>query len=237
MRRYARRRTLILVAFAAALGAEALAQGSPTPQERVAALKQWLKASRERLHAYQWIETTVITQGGEEKSRRQNTCYYGVDGTLQKVPVAGATEAEASGGPLRKRIAAHEKKETEGYLEEAAALVHGYIPPDPMRIQQAVDGGRLAVNMLEPGRRVRLDFKDYLKPGDVLGVEIEVPTNRLLGIHVSSYLDDPKDAVELDVAMGELPDGTIYTKRSTLTAPAKDVTVTVENTGYRKNES
>jgi hypothetical protein len=45
---------------------------------------------------------------------------------------------------------------------------------------------------------VRLDFGSYLKSGDVLGIEIELPTNRLLGMHVSSYLDDRSDEVDLE---------------------------------------
>ena len=213
----------------------------PTPQQRVAMLREWLQASKAQMRSYQWIETTVITRDGKESSRKQNTCYYGVDGRLQKVPVAGGTE-ESPGGPpgilplgrLRERIAEHEDEKVAKYLSDAEALVHAYIPPDPDRLQQTVGAGRLSVNMLEPGRRVGLDFKDYLKAGDVLGVEIEVPTNRLLGMHVSTYLDDPKDAINLDVEMGVLPDLTIYIARSKLAAPAKDVTVTVENSGYRR---
>ena len=53
-------------------------------------LKQWLQASQAQLRAYEWIETTVVAKGGEEKSRSQNRCYYGVDGKLQKVPVASS---------------------------------------------------------------------------------------------------------------------------------------------------
>jgi hypothetical protein len=259
MKGYVRAFAAALVAIAAGVGADggfsasaeptqhdarvaqAAPQAQPTPEQRVAMLKQWLQASQAQLRGYQWIESTVISRGGEEKSRKQNTCYYGVDGSLQKVPVAGASEGGSGGPPgilppgrLLKRAAEHKEKGMEEYMSNAAALVHSYIPPDPARIQQAVGGGRMAVNIVEPARRVRLDFKDYQKPGDVLGVEIELPTNRLLGIHVSTYLDGPKDAIDLDVAMGVLPDGTIYTARSTLVAPAKDVTVTIENTGYRR---
>jgi hypothetical protein len=33
--------------------------------------------------------------------------------------------------------------------------------------------------------------------------------------------------------MGLLPDGTIFSQRSALAAPAKDITVAIENTGHR----
>jgi len=77
------------------------AQGQPpphqTPQQRVATLKEWTQASQAHLRAYEWIETTVVAKGGEEKSRTQNSCYYGVDGKLQKVPVAASGSESESG--------------------------------------------------------------------------------------------------------------------------------------------
>ncbi len=213
----------------------------PTPQQRVAMLKQWLAASQTQLRAYEWIETTVISKGGEEKARKQNSCYYGVDGKLQKVPVAGGTSQEEShSGPmlpparLLAKASAHKKEEMVEYMKQAKALIDSYIPPDPDRIQKVVNAGNMAVNMIAPGQRVRLDFKNYLKSGDVLSVDIELTTNRLLGVAVSSYIEKPSDAVSLNVSMGVLPDGTIYTAHSTLNAAAKDVTVVVDNTGHRR---
>lgn len=230
-------RFLFVASFAAAgAAAQPAPAGSPppTPQQRVAMLKQWLDASQAQLRGYEWIETTTVTKGGEEKSHKQNTVYYGADGKLQKVPLAGATEASAPRGPIRGRIAANKKEELTDYMQSAAELIHSYIPPTPDRIQQAVNAGKLSVNMTQPGRQVRLEFKDYLKTGDLLGIDVELPTNRLLGMNVSSYLDTPKDAVQMNVTMSVLSDGTIYTEKSVLDAPAKGIAVTVENSGYRR---
>jgi hypothetical protein len=208
------------------------AQPAPTPQQRVAMLKQWLQASQAQIRGYEWIETTVIAKGGEEKSRKQNSCYYGVDGALQKVPLASDAEADSGPrGPLRKRIAASKKEEVTDYMQSAAALIHEYVPPDANRIQQAVNSGTFSVS--PSAGRARLTFKSYLKPNDELNVDVELPTNRLIGLSVASYLEDAKDAVHLDVEMGLLPDGTIFAHRSTLAAPAKDITVVIENTGHR----
>jgi hypothetical protein len=217
-------------------GAQAQAPAQPTPKERVAMLKQSLQTSQKQLRAYEWIETTVVAKDGEEKSRSQNRCYYGLDGKLQKVPVGGSSSEDDSGRHrrgLRARIAEEKKEEMTEYMKSAAALVHSYVPPDPGRIQQCVNAGKLALNPVDPGRRVRLDFHDYIKAGDVVGIEIELPSNRLLGLQVSSYLDSPEDAVVLKVEMGVLPDGTVYSSRTTLDAKAKEMTVTVENSGYR----
>jgi hypothetical protein len=209
---------------------------APTPQQRVAMLKQWLQASQAQLRTYEWIETTTVSKDGEVKSKKVNQVYYGADGALQKIPVPDASSPppKTPRGPLRKHAAEQAKEGMTDYMQSAVALVHSYLPPDPNRIQQSANSGKMAVNMVVPGQQIRLDFHDYLKAGDVLGIGIEVTTNRLLGMQVSSYLDSQSDAVKLDVAEGVLADGTIYTAKTTLNAPAKGLTVVVENTGYRK---
>ena len=227
---------LLAAWLALVLGATTWAADPPaqTPQQRAANLQQWLKASQVQLRGYEWIETTVVAKGGEEKSRKQQRCYYGADGTLQKLPIEQGDADTGRDGRLGRRVKEAAREEMTDYMQKAVQLVHAYVPPDAARIQQAAAAGKVSVDVLEPGRRVRLVFKDYLKPGDQLATEIELPTNRLLGINVQSYLDAPSDAVLLDADLGLLPDGTIYTARTVLEAKAKDLTVTVENTGYRK---
>ena len=170
---------------------------------------------------------------GEQKSKTEQRCYYGADGKLQKLPISSES-GSAPSGPLKKKVAERKKEELTAYMKQAVELVHAYLPPDPARIQQAVNTGRLAVTPLDGGRRVRLQFRDYLKAGDTLAVEIDNATNRLIGMQVSSYLQDNADVVLLNVGMGVLQDGTIYTARTQLDAKAKDLAVIVENTGYRR---
>ena len=74
------------VLLSLAMQASVVAQ-TPAPQERIAAIKQSLQESQARLRSYEWIETTVVSLKGEEKSRKQNRCYYGAEGKVQKVSV------------------------------------------------------------------------------------------------------------------------------------------------------
>lgn len=225
------------------------AQGQPapqtqqppqTPQQRAALLKQWLQYSENQIRAYEWTETTVVSKDGQEKSRTVKRCYYGADGKLQKVVLQKTPEKE--GGPpgvlpigrLVKKAAESKKEEMTEYMKNAAELVHQYIPPAPGLIQQSIDKGKMGMQMLEPNRRVRLTFGDFLKPGDSLGIEIELPSNRLLAMSVASYLDTPAEAVAMNVTMSVFQDGTIYAARSVLDAKAKGLSVTVENSGHRR---
>jgi hypothetical protein len=221
-----------LTLLLAALALPGLAQ-QPTAAERAAMLKATMAASQAVLKQYEWIETTVVSLKGEEKSRKQERCYYGADGGLQKIEVSESPEPKNKGG-LRGRIAAKKKEELTDYMKSAVALVKTYVPPNPARIQAAKEAGNVSIEVLEPGKRARLNFRNYEKPGDNLGVEVDLVSNRPLGVKVSTYLDDATDAVTLDVRMGQLDDGTTYSKDITLDAKAKKLTVTVQNSGYRK---
>jgi hypothetical protein len=205
----------------------------PSVQERVAVLKATFAASQANLRQYEWIETTVVSLNGEEKSRKQQRCYYGADGVLQKVLVDASPPPPTKPG-LRGRIIANKTAELTDYMKSAVSLVKSYLPPDPARIQASQDAGKVSIQVLDPGKRAQVNFHDYQKPGDNLAVVINLANNVVAGIGVSSYLDSATDVVTLDAKMGQLNDGTIYTSDITLNAAAKNLTVTVQNTGYRK---
>jgi hypothetical protein len=209
------------------------AKAQQSVPDRVAAIKASLGTSQAVLKQYEWVETTVVSYKGEQKSRKQERCYHGADGGLTKVPLAAPPPPEKKRG-LRGKIAENKKEEMTDYMQQAVALVKTYVPPNPLKIQAAKDAGRVSVDILEPGKRVRVNFRDYEKQGDTLGVEVDVTNNRLLGLTVKTYLDGPKDAVSLAAKMGTLNDGTTYAAAITLDAPAKKINVAVDNSGYRK---
>ena len=227
-----KRNTILTVLLLAALALPGFAQ-QPTAAERAAMLKATMAASQAVLRQYEWIETTVVSLKGDEKSRKQERCYYGADGGVQKVEINASPEPKKKRG-LRGKIAEKKKEQLTDYMKSAVSLVKTYVPPNPAKIQAAKDAGKVSIDLLEPGKRARLNFRDYQKPGDNLGVEVDLVSNRPLGMKVSTYLEDAKDAVTLDVRMGQLNDSTTYASNITLDAKAKNLKVTVQNSGYRK---
>jgi hypothetical protein len=225
--------SLLGVAIAMA-GQIAMAQTPPLSMpERVAALKTNLAISQANLRQYEWIETTVVSLNGEEKSRKQQRCYYGADGVLQKVVVDASPPPEKKFG-LRGRIIANKTAELTTYMQSAVSLVKSYVPPDSARIQAVKDAGNVSIDVLVPGQSARINFRDFQKPGDNLGVGIDIASNRVSGLTVASYLDSPTDVVTMTASMAQLNDGTTYATNITLNAAAKNLTVTVQNSGYRK---
>jgi hypothetical protein len=224
--------SFLIASICVAAGGTVQAQ-HPGAAERVDALKANLAASQAALRHYQWIETTNVSLKGEVKSSVQKRCYYGVDGVLQKVEVSASPQAAPPRG-LRGRVAANKKEELTTYMQSAVALVKSYVPPDPVKIQAVKEAGDVSVQLGGSGSDVKLVLQNYEKPGDSLDVSINLDTNQMKGLSVASYLDDPADAVTLGVIMSTLPDGTVYASESTLDAPAKNLTVVVQNSGYQK---
>jgi alkylated DNA repair dioxygenase AlkB len=205
----------------------------PTIAERVTALKTNLVISALALQQYEWVETTVVSVDGEEKSRKQEQCYFGADGKVQKVLLnQSAPEAKKPG--LRGLIQEKRQEERTEYQQEAVSVVRQYFPPDPARIQAAKDAGNLSVNLLVPGQSARLIFVNYYKAGDNLALDVDLTSNRPLAVNVTSYLDSDKEPVTLAVTFGSLMDGTTYPSGAVLDAKEKKLNVTLTNSGYRK---
>ena len=223
--------TLVAIGALALAGARPAAAQAPTPKERVAALEASLAKSQALLKQYEWIETTVMSLKGEEKSRTQNRCYHGADGVLQKVPVAAPAPADKKKG-LRGKVVANKKEEISEYMKSAVELVKSYVPPDPARLETSKNAGKMSIT--PAGSRVRLDFRDYQKPGDVLSIEIDATKNTLLGLTVATWLKDAKDTVTQTVSFGSLNDGATYPADITLSAPSQSIEVKITNSGYRK---
>jgi hypothetical protein len=197
---------------------------------KVTALKRSLQENKVRMQRYQWIETTTVNFKGDPKSQKQNRCYYGVDGVVQKVPVS-ATPEQAPGRGLRGRIVQKKKEEMTDYMQQAADVVHMYIPPSPDLVEKAKAAGGVSFRPLQ-GSQVAVEIRNYLKPGDLLTIDMDAAANRIVGITVASFVEGKDDPVNLVVQFATLPDGTSYAATSTLNAPAKSIQVVVQNSGF-----
>lgn len=205
-----------------------------TPAERVAALKAHLASSEAMLRQYEWIQTTTLSVKDKEKSRKQERCYVGADGKVTKILLTKESAPEDKKRGLRGKIAEHKKEELTASMYEAINLVHLYVPPDQARMQRAKDAGKVSAQLTEPGKRARLVFSDYMQAGDSLEVDVNLANNHPLAANVNSYLESQDNPVTLSVQFASLNDGSSYPSEAVLDVPAKDLKVTIENSGYRK---
>jgi hypothetical protein len=202
-------------------------------QQKLAAVKQSVAENQQRLHQYQWTETTQLTLKGEAKPPKTAMCQYGPDGKVQKTP-EGAPPPPPSGGRMKERIIEKKTEEMQDYMGQVKTLLAKYTPPDPQKMEQALKSGNASLNPDQAAQTVGLVFKNYAQTGDQMTLSFDTATKKVSGLNVNTYLDDPKDVVTLAVTMASLPDGTNYVQQTVLDATAKKLQVTTTNSNYQK---
>ena len=203
-------------------------------EDKIAALKQSLAANAKLQKQYRWVETTVISMKGEEKSRIQKQCFYGPDGKIQKQQLtAPPPEQEAPSG-MKGKIAGKKKEEISTAMKQAVALVQSYVPPDPQRIQATKAAGNLSITPAGPDS-IRLDLRNYVKSGDTLSIGLDTARNALQTVSVKTYLEDPEDKddqVTLEVTFARLREGLSYAGNVVLNVPGQKIQVVIQNSAY-----
>jgi hypothetical protein len=219
------------------LGAILLATTVPTIaqngelQQKLAAVKQAAAENKQQLRQYQWIETTQLTLKGDAKPSSQKLCQYGPDGQVQKTPM-GPPPEQPSGGRMKQRVIAKKKAEMQDYMEDVKSLLSMYVPPDPQKMQQAFQAGKISLN--PSGDALNLIFTDYAEPGDRMTLTFDTAAKKITSLSVNTYMGQAKDAVTLQVQMASLPGGINYAQQTVLNASTKQLVVTTTNSNYQK---
>jgi len=221
----------MVVAWMLLLVTAAVAQ-SPKMQEKLMAIKQNMADNKQKLAQYSWTETETISIKGEVKDTKVYQVQM-VNGQQQKTEVNNE-QAQQGGreGRLKKRAVEHVTGEYQQYGQQISALAKQYLPPDGEKIMQAKQQGNLS---LTPGAgTISLVIKNYAKPGDTMTLTINDQTKQPVSLTVNSYLNDPKDAVNISAQFAQLPDGTNHVASTTVDGVSKHLTVNDQNSNYQK---
>ena len=137
-------RTLILAAVMLAAIVPAIAQAGGGAgaelQEKLAAVKQSVGENQQKLHQYQWKETTQLTLKGDPKPPSVSACQYGPDGKVQKTPLT-APPPPPSGGRMKQKVIANKKEEMKDYMGDVKVLLAKYVPPRSAEHATGLPGG------------------------------------------------------------------------------------------------
>jgi hypothetical protein len=211
----------------------AVGQAGSDVQQKLAAVKQSAAENQQKLHNYQWVETTQLTLKGEPKPGTQSMCRYGPDGKVQKTAMGAPQQAAPSGGRLKQRVIEKKKEEMKDYMGGVKTVIGMYVPPDPQRMQQAFQAQKVSLNSTAGSGVALLVFKDYAQPGDEMTISFDAAAKKIKALNVKTYMDNPQDGVTLAVTFASLPDGTNHVQQSVLGATAKQLQVTTTNSNYQ----
>jgi hypothetical protein len=207
---------------------------NPELQQRVAELKESMAKNKESLAQYTWVEQVNISLKGELKKQEHFQVRLGPDGKSEKTSLDPPNESPESGGRLKKHIVEKKKEEYKEYADQMKALAQQYVPPDRDLIQQAYAAGNIS---LIPGggvpNEIKIVFHNYLKPQDSMTLIFDKAQKQLLSLQIASYMDDPKDAMNLTVQFSRLPDGTNHVSSVVIDGVSKQLNVATQNSNYQ----
>jgi hypothetical protein len=208
---------------------------NPEIQMRLAELKESMARNKAQLAQYSWTQQDIISIKGEEKKEELFQVRLGPDGKPQKTNLdPNMSDEERHRHGLRGRIAEKKIDEYKDYIGEMRSLLQQYVPPDRSLLDRAYQQGNVMIGPAGVPNEVKILITNYLKPQDSVTLTFDKPQKRLLGILISSYLDDPTDAVKLNVQFSNLPDGTNHVSSAVLDGVKKQLTIAETNTNYQR---
>jgi hypothetical protein len=109
-------------------------------------------------------------------------------------------------------------------------LVQQYVPPKKNLLEQVYQQGNIVLGT-EAGAPGLL-ISNYIKKGDNMSLVIAIGQG-LVSLSIASYLNDPKDAVNVSGQFSAIPGGPNHVSQQTINAVSKQLTFVVQNSDYQ----
>jgi hypothetical protein len=215
----------------AALGAQSGDSRSDFIRKKLAAIRQYAEANQASLRRYTWIETVRFLLKDELRSTWKFACRYGADGRIERTPI-GPPPPGTTAGPLAPSEKEGTKEHYAASLQSIRAAVALYVPPDPRKLEEAFQAGRVRTEKPIQGEAL-LRISDYAKPGDSLFLDFRTDLRKLVRLQAASSPNDPTQAVTIDVRYATLPDGTNHPKTVEVAEAGEAFRVMIESSDYR----
>jgi hypothetical protein len=173
----------------------------------------------------------VVFLGGFAFSRSANAQNQELQ---ERVAEMKEASEPPSGGRLKKHIVEKKKEEYKEYAEQMKALAQQYVPPDKEMLQQAYAQGNITLGSVAgaPGE-LQLVIHNYLKPQDSMTLVFDKTQKELLRLQIASYMDDPKDAMNLTVEFSRLPQGPNHVSSMVIDGVSKQLNIATQNSNYQ----
>jgi hypothetical protein len=209
---------------------------NPEMQQRVAEVKESMAVNKQLLAQYTWMEQDIISIKGEEKKEELYNVQLGPDGKPQKTPVdpSSVSDDDRRRRGLRGRIIEKKTEEFKEYGEQIKTVVQQYVPPDKDMLQQAYQQGNVMMGPVggAPGE-YRLVISNYVKQGDNMTLVMSKAQKSLVSLSIATYLNDPSDAVKVNVQFARIPNGPNHVTTETIDGVSKQLTITIQNSNYQ----
>jgi hypothetical protein len=213
---------------------------NPELQQRVADMKEAAARNKQALAQYTWTEQVTISLKGEQKKQENFQVRLGPDGKPQKTsldppPPPESSDSGGRRGRLKEHVVEKKKEEYKEYADQIKSLIQQYVPPDKDLLEEAFRQGNIMMGPQQdsPGQ-LRLIISNYIKKGDSMTLVVDRMQKDLVSVSIASYLDDPKDAVNVSVQFSSIPGGPNHVSTQTINGVSKQLTIVIRNSNYKK---
>jgi len=205
---------------------------NPELQQRLAEAKQAMAQNKQALAQYTWVKQVTISLKGEQKKQELTGASRPRRQTTKDV-APSARQPSAGGGQAEEAHRREEKAEYKDYADQMKSLAQQYVQPDKDMLQQAYQQGNITMGPVpENPNAVKLVIKNYLKQGDSMTLIFDKAQKELLQVQIASYMDDPKDAMNLTVQFSKLPNGPNHVASLVVDGVSKQLNVATQNSNY-----
>jgi hypothetical protein len=207
----------------------------PNLQQKGAQIKEAMAANKQALSHYTWQEQQTVSLKGEVKKQQLFQVQNGPGGKPEKTPLGPPPEQQApSGGRLKRHVVEKKTEEYKDYGQQMAELAQSYAQPEPGKLQQAFAQGNAMLGSAGAPGEIKLVIHNYVKPNDTVTMTFNTTAKAIQSLQIASYLDDPKDAVNITAQFARLPDGTNHVSDMLINGVKKEMTVNIQNSNYQK---
>lgn len=174
--------------------------------------------------------TQTVSVRGKEKQQTVYQVELGPNGSQLKSVVSQSS----SGGTHRGFGLRHRVQENyQQYAKAVGALAQSYAQLDPSTVARLYSQGRVSFRRAGTPGYSQIVVHGYAKLGDTVVLTLRTNPKALVEYNVSSYLNDPSDAVTMQALFGTLADGTRYVSKVTINGEAKDLTITQTSANFQ----
>lgn len=200
-------------------------------QQKVEQAKQLLAENQMQLARYTWQTQETISVNGDVKKQ---DLYQVVPGPPGSPPVKTliAQPIDAAGTSRQHGIRHRMEQNFQDYAAAVGALAKSYTPLDPAKLKQLYAQGSVALKSAGLPGYSAIVISNYVKPGDSITITFSNKPKALYTIDVSTYLDQPSNAVSMHVRFASLPDGTHYAATTAVIGQSKNLQIVDQNMNY-----
>jgi hypothetical protein len=202
-----------------------------TAQAPNQALAASIVAARQKnatlMKQYSWNCRIELIENGQVSDTRIDLVNFGPDGNPQYT-LLNDQGSPLPQGFLRRRLAEKERERTENHIKEVRTLLNQYTLPASVSVGTFL--ATATIQAPDANGLLQITGGSVVKPGDTLSIWASAPGGQISRVKAMTFYDG--DEVNLTASYKTLASGLSYMAYATVTIPAKNLTVQVQNFDY-----